>query len=195
MREGDAMNDFARSALCFLAIATMSIAVLASLACQGQQKEMTETPARSAGPPGPPGPASSEAVPQTRPLEAMIEISKSALATTDDPFTIKGSGFQPGEPVVLQLRVHRDWSIVLGGAGGAQVLADMAGNFTITFDRIAIEPIISVRRIEGERSLVAMGSDGSRASVPVKIVDEQNQISALSVEGLGTDSRLEQTGP
>ena len=102
----------------------------------------------------------------------MILVSESALSTTDDPFTVEGYGFQPGEPVVLLLRIDPEWSIILDGSGASQTVADMAGAFTISIDEIGVDPGAGAR-VEGDRSIVAMGADGSLASTRVQIVDGQ----------------------
>ena len=96
--------------------------------------------------------------------------SSARAAASLDPVTIEGNGFQHGEPVVLMLQIDGNLSIVLGGARGAQVIADEDGSFTITFDEIGMESRLITRAV-GQRPFVAMGSDGSKASVPVQIVN------------------------
>ena len=150
-------------------VVLLLVSVLALLACQGHQTNLTETPVRSAGPPNPGVAVSGPRSLPPQQQETMIEVTKAVVATSDDPFTVKGSGFQPGEPVVLLLEVNHDWSIVLEGATGAQTVADMAGNFTITFAELGIDPVSRARRVVGDRVLVAMGSDGSRATLRVEV--------------------------
>ena len=164
---GCRMRSSARISKSLIALLTI-LAVLAPLACQGQQA--MSAPNRDVGPPGPLGPASSEAGPRVSPEAALIEVNKSVLSTSDDPFTIGGNGFQNGEPIVLMLRIDGSLSIVLGGARGAQAIADEDGSFTITFGEIGMESRFTARAV-GRRAFVAMGSDGSKASVPVQIVN------------------------
>ena len=121
-----------------------------------------------AGPPGSQGPAGAQGADAVSP-EASVELSKSTIATAGDPVTVRGSGFLPGEPVVLQLRVDENLSIIAGGARGAQVQANEAGAFSITFDEIG-GASASQARAMGNRTFFAQGSDGSRASASVTVV-------------------------
>ena len=130
-----------------------------------------------AGPPGPQGPAGADGAPAVSP-EAAIELSKSTISTSGDPVTVRGSGFLPGEPVVLQLRVDENLSIIAGGARGAQVQANAAGAFSITFDEIGGASASQARAI-GDRTFYAGGSDGSRASVPVTVVSAPEPMTAV----------------
>ena len=75
-----------------------------------------------------------------------------------------------GVPVVLLLRVDRDWSIVLEGTRSAQTVADLAGDFTITLAELGIDPVSRAHLAVGDRTLVAMGSDGSRATLQFEVV-------------------------
>ena len=130
-----------------------------------------------AGPPGVPGPAGADGAPAVSP-EAAVELSKSTISTMGDAVTVRGSGFLPGEPVVLQLRVDQNLSIIAGGARGAQVQANEAGAFSITFDEIGGAPASQARAV-GERTFFAQGSDGSRASTPVKVVSAPEATTAV----------------
>lgn len=121
-----------------------------------------------AGPPGPQGPEGAAGAPAVSP-EASVELSKSAIATAGDSVTVRGSGFLPGEPVVLQLRVDENLSIIAGGARGAQVQANEAGAFSINFDEIGGASASQARAV-GDRTFFAQGSDGSRASAAVTVV-------------------------
>ena len=67
------------------------------------------------------------------------------------------------------LRVDDNLSIIVGGGRGAQVAANEAGAFSISFDQIGGASASQARAV-GERSFVAAGSDGSRTSVPVTVV-------------------------
>ena len=131
-------------------------------------------PAGPPGPPGPPGPAGSPAVSP----EADIMLNKSSIATSGDPIMVHGSGFQPGEPVVLQLRVDQNLSIIAGGARGAQVTANEAGAFSASFDEVG-GASASQARAPGDRSFVASGAWGSRASTPVKVVSSAEPMTAV----------------
>ena len=131
-------------------------------------------PAGPPGPPGPPGPAGSPAVSP----EASVTLNKSSIATSGDPIMVHGSGFQPGEPVVLQLRVDQNLSIIAGGARGAQVTANEAGAFSASFDEVG-GASASQARAPGDRSFVASGAWGSRASTPVKVVSSAEPMTAV----------------
>jgi hypothetical protein len=86
-----------------------------------------------------------------------------------DGFEVWGSGFLPGEPVVLLLVIDQNLSRIIGGSTGAQVTANAAGAFRVAFDGIG-GGAATVERAPGYRSLVAQGADGSKASSPVLIV-------------------------
>lgn len=117
-----------------------------------------------AGPPGPPGPQGPAGVSP----EARIEISKTTL-TMNEEVELWGSGFRPGEPVVILLQIDQTLQRAFGGERGAQVTANAAGAFNISFDAIGGAEATQARA-PGQRSVVAQGADGSRASVPVVIV-------------------------
>ena len=137
-----------------------------------------------AGPPGPQGPSGAAGAPAVSP-EASVELSKSAIATAGDSVTVRGSGFLPGEPVVLQLRVDENLSIIAGGARGAQVQANEAGAFSITFDEIGGASASQARAI-GNRTLFAQGSDGSRASTPVTVVGAPEPMTSVDTSLLAS---------
>ena len=123
------------------------------------------------GPPGAPGPggAAGSAGADAVSPGGHIVVSKSTIATAGDPFSVWGSGFRPGEPVTLLLQVDRTLQIILGGARGAQLSANDAGAFSMSFDELGGKSA-SLARAPGFRSLKASGLDGSRASAPVRIV-------------------------
>ena len=104
--------------------------------------------------------------------------SKSAM-TMSEPFTVTGSGFIPGEPVVLQLAIGEFASPILGGARGSQVAANAAGAFSVSFDFVS-EIASAIEQAPGDRTLVAQGADGSTASTPVKIVNSPRSTSPSS---------------
>ena len=129
-------------------------------------------------------PAGADGAPAVSP-EAAIELSKSTISTSGDPVTVRGSGFLPGEPVVLQLRVDENLSIIAGGARGAQVQANEAGAFSITFDEIGGASASQARAV-GDRTFYAGGSDGSRASVPVTVVASPLPVTAVDTSLLAS---------
>ena len=129
------------------------------------------------GPPGPPGVPGTPGAPGVSP-EAAIEISKSTISTSGDPITVRGSGFLPGEPVALTLMLDPDLSIIAGGARGAQVQANEAGAFSISFDEVG-GSASSQERALGIRSFVATGADGSRASASVRVVSAPQPTTAV----------------
>ena len=123
------------------------------------------------GAPGPPGAQGLQGPPGLDGVspQAAITVSKNTLATADDPFSIWGSGFLPGEPITLTLQVGQDAEIVLGGAAGAQVTANGVGAFSASFDEVGGSDSSQSRAV-GQRGFLATGADGSKASAPVKIV-------------------------
>ena len=90
-------------------------------------------------------------------------LDKSRL-TLDEPLGIWGSGFKPGESIVLLLLIDGVNQPIIGGGLGAQVTANEVGAFAATFDAIG------VTATPGIMAILARGADGSRASVPVMIV-------------------------
>ena len=56
--------------------------------------------------------------------------------------------------------------------------ANEAGEFSITFDEIGGAPASQARAV-GERTFFAQGSDGSRASTPVKVVSAPEATTAV----------------
>jgi len=99
-----------------------------------------------------------------------LVVSKASIGTADDSFTVWGSGFIPGEPVVLLLQVDQNLQIILGGSRGPQITANGAGAFSMSFDALGGSSA-SLERAPGFRTLAANGVNGSRASAPVLIVD------------------------
>ena len=130
-----------------------------------------------AGPPGgqgPVGPAGADAVSP----QASISVSKSAL-TVSEPFAVMGSGFLPGEPVIVQLIISPSNSPIVGGASGSQITANGAGAFSASFEFIS-ESSAVMDSAPGDRTLLAEGADGSTASTPVQIVSAMRTMSASS---------------
>ncbi|MQG58919.1 MAG: collagen-like protein [SAR202 cluster bacterium] len=122
------------------------------------------------GPPGPQGIAGLDGRDAVSPM-ARVTVSKDTIATAGDSFSVSGSGFQANEPVTLLIQVDEALQIILGGARGAQLSANAAGAFMMSFDEIGGKSA-SLGRALGPRGLAANGMLGSRASTPVYIVDE-----------------------
>ncbi len=103
--------------------------------------------------------------------KASIAVSKSILTMTE-PLTIHGSGFDPGEPVLLMLVIDLYLQRIIGGATGPQVTANSAGAFQISFSEIGGSAATQQYAVNSFQPLtiLAQGSNGSRASVPVTIV-------------------------
>ena len=130
-----------------------------------------------AGPPGglgPAGPAGADAVS----AQASISLSKSAL-TVSEPFTVMGSGFLPGEPVLVRLIISPTLSPIVGGGSSSQITANGAGAFSASFDFISQSSSVS-NSAPGDRTMFAEGADGSMASTPVQIVSSARTMSASS---------------
>ena len=101
--------------------------------------------------------------------EAAIMVS-SGVMSVDEPLTIAGSGFLPGEPVTLVLVVDDIVSFVIGGRTAEQPTANAAGAFAVSFESISGEgrgARGALERAPGIRTIRAEGEDGSRASAPV----------------------------
>ena len=116
------------------------------------------------GPAGPAGPAAEGSD------SAGLVISKSTM-TMSEPFQVWGSGFEPGEAVMLKLAIDQSASPVVGGSRGAQVTANGAGAFKVSFDFVT-DKAGFIERAGGVASLHAEGSNGSTASVPVLITSK-----------------------
>ncbi len=125
------------------------------------------------GPMGPMGPAGDDGVsPQAA---VMVDSEVVALGS---PLTVSGSGFRPGEPVVVSLVVDQHLSPFLDGARRAQVQANSGGNFTYSVDALGSQfkgntvPRLLDASNGGANtlSIYASGADGSRASTPIRVV-------------------------
>jgi len=84
--------------------------------------------------------------------------------TMEEPFAVWGSGFKPGEPVIVGLWVDDQIRPILGN-----VTANGAGAFTLDLDSAGQQEGV-VTKAQGIRTIVAIGADGSTASEPVSIV-------------------------
>ena len=141
-------------------------------------------PPGPAGPPGPPGPAGSDGVSP----QAAVAVD-SDLISIDGSLTIDGSGFRPNEPVALLLVVDQNLQPFIGGGTRAQTQANSGGNFTFTVDSIgaAFRGNTGSRVLEASNggsnslSVFASGADGSRASVPLRVVGSGGIASAPSI--------------
>ncbi len=114
------------------------------------------------GPPGPlgdQGPAGADAVSP----EAGLAVSKSTM-TANESFTVQGSGFRIGEPVIVSIWIDDVIRPIM-----KNVTANAAGAFALDFDSLGLADNIAAKA-EGIRSLVAIGADGSKASEPVNVV-------------------------
>lgn len=129
------------------------------------------------GAPGPAGPAGADGEDAVSP-QARLVVSKSAIATAGDSFSVSGSGFRAGEKVTLALVVDQNLQIILGGARGAQLSANQAGAFSMDFDEIGGKGA-SLARAPGDRTMLASGLSGSRASAPVEIVENPVAVTAV----------------
>ncbi len=141
-------------------------------------------PPGPAGPPGPPGPAGSDGVSP----QAAVAVD-SDLISIDGSLTIDGSGFRPNEPVALLLVVDQNLQPFIGGGTRAQTQANSGGNFTFTVDSVgaAFRGNTGSRVLEASNggsnslSVFASGADGSRASVPLRVVGSGGIASAPSI--------------
>jgi hypothetical protein len=130
------------------------------------------------GAPGSQGPSGPAGSPASAIPKANIVISKSVMTMTE-PFQVWGSGFEPGEPVIIKLAIDQSASPVVGGARGSQVTANGAGAFKVSFDFVS-EKSGFIDRAGGVASLHAAGSDGSVASVPVLITSKAQGVTSPS---------------
>ena len=114
------------------------------------------------GPPGPAGPAGAPGADAVAP-QGGLAISKATM-TMEEPFAVWGSGFRPGEPVIISLWVDDVIRPILGN-----VTANGSGAFMSSFDSAGQQEGV-VDKAQGIRTIVAIGADGSTASEPVNIV-------------------------
>lgn len=141
-------------------------------------------PPGPAGPPGPPGPAGVDGVSP----QAAISVDADIVAV-DGSLTVDGSGFRPNEPVALLLVVDQNLQPFIGGGSRAQTQANSGGNFTFSVDSIgaAFRGNTGARVLEASNggsnslSIYASGADGSRASVPIRVIGSGGIASAPSM--------------
>ena len=160
----------------------LSVLVVLAVACTGAQgpaglhgepgatglggiQGETGAPGRIGDPgaPGPPGPAGPAGKDESA-TAARITISKTRVAL-DEPLEIWGSGFRPGERIVVRLLIDQVNQPIVGGAVGSQVSANEAGAFVLKVDRLGAGPTAP-----GVRTLLARGDEGSAASAPIIMV-------------------------
>ena len=111
-------------------------------------------PSGEAGPAGPPAPQA----------QAAIAVSIGVI-TLDDRFEVWGSGFAPGESVVVSFEVDDALQRVVG-----DVTASSGGAFRLTIEGIGGDSRVRARVQSGQiHTLLASGSEGSLASAPVMV--------------------------
>ncbi len=185
-------------------ILTLSLlAALALSACGAPQDEpalpvSTATPQPQTIPSPEPKPASGHIHPgfDGVPREPIIFLSSSVMSV-DEPLTISGSGFLPGEPVTLSLVIDNIVSYVVGGRTAEQPTANAAGAFAVSFDSIsgsAGGERGALDRAPGVRSILAVGEDGSRASFPVMITSAPTPSVASSLAATADTVLNDETG-
>ena len=126
------------------------------------------------GPAGPSGDLSSAGISSY----STIIISKNSL-TMSEPFEVHGSGFIPGEPIMISLQIDSSLSPIVGDGSSAQVVANGAGAFVAYFDNMTSNPDI-ISRAAGISTLIADGGEGNSASVPVNIVENSKSSASVS---------------
>ena len=139
------------------------------------------------GNPGPQGPEGREGL-QGLPGEPGVSpgaklMVNSGVMSVDEPLSIAGSGFIPGEPVTLVLVIDNIVSYVVGGRTAEQPTANGAGAFAVSFDSIRGEgrgERGALERAPGVRTIRAEGEDGSRASAPVTISRVDAPVTSVS---------------
>ncbi len=109
---------------------------------------------------------------------ATIVISKNAL-TMSEPFDVHGSGFISGEPVMISLQIDSSLAPVVGDGSSAQVVANGAGAFSVSFDSMTTNSDI-ISRASGITTLIAEGGQGNSASVPVNIIENFKSVASVS---------------
>jgi len=105
--------------------------------------------------------------------------------TVGESFSLWGSGFTIGEPVIVALWIDESVRPIL-----TNTTANGAGAFTIDFSGLGLKPAIADRAVGGVRTIVAIGADGSKASAPVHIVASEivaNNNTSLAATASATD--------
>ena len=161
------------------ALALLLLSFLALASCGASQGD-SNLPVSTASPVDP----DSQTVPSPETTEpplmgdyhsgAMIMVNCEVLSV-DEPLSILGSGFLPGEPVMLVLVIDDIIRYVVGGRTAEQPTANAAGAFTVSFYSIrgGGRDYGGLARAPGLRTIRAIGEDGSRASFPVTITSHR----------------------
>ena len=130
------------------------------------------------GAPGPQGPAGADGA--DAPVVPKASLSASSSSTSmDGELTVTGGGFEAGEVVVIQLVIDESLSVIVGGGRGAQVAANGAGAFEVTFSSISEDSDV-IARASGAATLEAQGGSGSVASTPIVISDSAASVTSPS---------------
>ena len=130
------------------------------------------------GAPGPQGPAGADGA--DAPVVPKASLSASSSSTSmDGELTVTGGGFEAGEAVVIQLVIDESLSVIVGGGRGAQVAANGAGAFEVTFSSISEDSDV-IARASGAATLEAQGGSGSVASTPIIISDSVASVTSPS---------------
>ncbi len=130
--------------------------------------------------------------------QARVELNKTVFGL-DESLSISGSGFGPGEPVTLLLVVNQNLQAMIGGGRRAQTQASSAGTFSIDFESIGGDFKGATRERAlgdgGRKSVLASGADGSKATVPVRVVGSTQGVrsSSASLVASGAPSGGEST--
>ena len=95
--------------------------------------------------------------------------------TVDDSFSVWGSGFNPGEPVIIQILIDNKIMPILGS-----LTANASGGISGSYDGLKQEDGVDAKAVGDIRSLVAKGADGSYASTPVNIVKSRTDAPSVS---------------
>ncbi len=136
------------------------------------------------GAPGAPGAAGEASAGGTAAIaQARIELDKTVFGL-DESLSISGSGFKPGEPVTLLLVINQNLQAMIGGGRRAQTQASSAGTFSIDFESVGADFKGATRERAlgdgGRKSVLASGADGSKATIPVRVVGSAQGVRSSS---------------
>lgn len=155
------------------------------MACEGPEGPSGPTGTQglpgNPGAPGPQGPVGAEGSSVSSAQNssfASIVVNKSSLSMSDS-LVVHGAGFFSGEPIMISLQIDSSLSPVVGDGSSAQVVANGAGAFTISFDNISTNSDI-ISRAGGVSTLIAEGAQGNSASVPIVIVENSKLLPSVS---------------
>ena len=162
-------------------ILTLSLLAALALSACGAPQDQPALPGMS-GNPGIPGPEVSPGPPVINHAPTAVIMVSSGVMSVDEPLSIKGAGFIPGEPVTLSLVIDNIVSYAVGGPGADQPVANSTGTFAVSFDSIrgGGGERGALDRAPGPRSIRAEGEDGSRASFPVMITSADAPYTSVS---------------